>query len=223
MCLDCCCVDCSDVRGISLFPSSSRDRVDRTKGETAIVLLGAGEAGEEGMIWTGLEANIMCVCVVEMGGIGKVAGKNGGRGSGRQEGNGRKGRTKKSGCIIHKEGNKQKSGEVCSWQRRSKRKWRGNKKGWGAFMGELGVELWLDPVWRVVVMECGRCRGRLDTCKGSVNPAWRVGEWSVEESCVGKERKRRKVKDDPGTELRNERKREKKRKKKGERKESEKK
>lgn len=47
-------------------------------------------------------------------------------------------------------------------------------------MGELGVELWLDPVWRVVVMECGRCRERLDTCKGSVNPAWRVGDWSVE-------------------------------------------
>lgn len=27
-----------------------------------------------------------------------------------------------------------------------KRKRKDNKKGWGAFMGELGVELWLDPV-----------------------------------------------------------------------------
>jgi hypothetical protein len=107
----------------------------------------------------------------------------------------------KVGVLFTKKEINRRVGRVCSWQRRSERKRKGNKKGWGAFMGELGVELWLDPVWRVETMECGRCSGRLETCKGSINPAWRVGEWSVEESCEGEVRRRRTVKDDPGTEL----------------------
>lgn len=78
--------------------------MDRTKGETAIVLFGAGEAGEEGRIWTGLEANIVvCMCVVERGkGNWEGCGEEWGRGSGRLKGRERKVGQRKVGVLFAK-------------------------------------------------------------------------------------------------------------------------